>query len=86
MLAPGWTDMGHSPPNFIKLKKQIAEQCVKYNTTCVKNIFLRIVFAWECIKYLWKNPKILVLLFASGEENGLSKEETAVPFFFFFTL
>lgn len=75
---------GAFPPNFIKLKKQIAEQRVKYNTPCVKKRFLKIAFAWECIKYLWKNSKLLVLLFVSGEENGPSREQTAEVLFLFF--
>jgi hypothetical protein len=32
------------------------------------------VFSSEGIKYLWKNTKILLLLFASGEENGLARK------------
>lgn len=29
--------MEHSPRNFIKLERQIAEQHVKFDTVCVKN-------------------------------------------------
>lgn len=74
MLQLWYIYMEHSPINFIELKKQITEQCAKFDIICVKKVLN--VFACVGIHYFWNNTKILVLLFASWEENKLAREWT----------
>lgn len=78
------TDKEHSPQISLSWKSKLQNSVWNTIPLVSKKRFLKIAFAWECIKYLWKNSKLLVLLFVSGEENGPSREQTAEVLFLFF--